>query len=87
MANSETVEHVFNCGHLILSHAHSQLSAQSTQALMKRFVDLMISLPIASERVVHDDVNAPSADYVMTRVGLPVLLSREVSEESMSKDL
>ena len=55
--------------------------------ILKRFVDLVISLPFASDRAVRDDANAPSADYVITRVELVASLSRGVSEESMSKDL
>ncbi|KAF8236637.1 hypothetical protein L208DRAFT_1251025 [Tricholoma matsutake] len=34
LATSVDVEHVFNCGHLILSHVHSQLLAQSTRPLI-----------------------------------------------------
>ena len=54
---------------------------------VKRFVDLVISLPFASDRALRDDANAPIADYVITRVELVASLSHGVSEESMSKDL
>ena len=33
-ATSVNVEHVFSMGHILLSHLHSCLSVQSTQALM-----------------------------------------------------
>ena len=49
--------------------------------------DLVVALPIASERAVRNDVNVPIADYVITCVGLLVSLSCGVSKESMSKDL
>src|SRR5258708_31465757 len=54
---------------------------------LKRFVDLVIALPFASDRAVRDDANAPIADYIITCVELVASLSRGVSEESMSKDL
>lgn len=34
IATSIDVERVFSCGHLLLSHVKSHLSAQSTQALL-----------------------------------------------------
>ncbi|KIM66070.1 hypothetical protein SCLCIDRAFT_111557, partial [Scleroderma citrinum Foug A] len=33
-ATSIDIEHLFSCGHLLLSHVHSQLSVQSTHALL-----------------------------------------------------
>jgi len=34
LATSVNIEHIFSCSHLMLSHVHSQLSAQSTWALL-----------------------------------------------------
>ena len=54
---------------------------------LKRFLDLIVTLPITFERAVRDDVNMSSADYVITRVGLLVSLSHGASNELRSKDL